>query len=1167
MTTPTPPAVYVRHREYLHSAIASADEPSETLATPVPRPILAFKNALGDHCDRRTLSRRLQTVIQQLPGQLVPDDTLTPAKARERMETALASLLSSTTMYVCEDASYQPPQPLPPNRLVSLDAYLQGCALQVPKTLEALVELKNALSAQAQAHPLGNLGGALSWPRAMPGEDQNTLVHLLHSNETGLQSLPLPEGGKGALGYLLSGSSVVEADLKHPMVAMEKLLASPKARALEQALRARLGGMPAVGCNSDYVMTAIQLGLDPESLAAPARNHVAGFDLASSQYWGQPASTVVEALGKHLIEQGRVSATTAHLGAYLLLAKAAPHYLVKDIPQSVTYGSVLWAQLTMAVARIEVQTPGRTLAMGYAEILLAAEQLDSDETVSQPIDYQALRDWGIASGFLVGAEQVPSASDMERVRTAYNHHLSSLKDASTLLQTDIPSRKAMALTQLKAAFPDLDSHLFEVRTLHKARLKEGRPGLYPGERSMLDVVMEGGALGPEDHWISTDKRLPVQRFCALYEKGGLGVAAPFQASYDEALSALEDGQQRLVRHLISTLPLEDRRNLEEGKLEFFHTNQYTIAGDLLTPPALHVRGHTLEVKTTTRDGPNLYTIDTRRGVIEKENFLLRRRTEPYTTRKMEQREANILSRTAVFDPYDGKRAAHYAQQPQGTGQPDSFNSPRSQLIADVFVKSLDLNNADLLQEARGVTSYDQDRSRNHAISEFFLNLIPLRSAIVNFQNGSVGQGLFDLGMDVVGLVTLGAGKAAQAGKALGKTLSTASRLAKAARFVGATVVEAFNPLSGLGDLALVGGRLALRGGRTVVNHLKGATGSYDLLKIASKQYGDVATGSFKVAGERVEGAATLHNGKWYALDAQAMRPYGRPLEDFVPAARAVEGKVTLLPKAPDAELSNALFGSFNVPEARIAGCPRNSQGVYVAADGHVSHIRHTDSTGRTAVYEVRQVTRTEDGRVQARVYHNNRQTSLLVEHVQGDQWQRLGARGGSPASVKADLGREIGRGTEGVVYESLDGRSAYKDMGATSSDVLPDYTRHETRALNQYYGEGFATAILEDGRSYIKMPKLDGVSMAKIEKRSLPPEVRTLLEDALNGMEAKGVYHQDLQLKNLLYSSRDNKIYPVDIQSLPPELMVPGEALYEMEIAAYTRSKNDLKRRLSELLA
>lgn len=1165
MTTLTPPAVYVRPRELLQSAIASADEPSETLATPVPPPISAFKSALGDHCDRRTLARLLQSVIQRLPGQFVPDETLTPAKARERMETALASLLSSTTMYVCEDASYQPPQPLPPNRLVNLDAYLQGCALQVPKTLEALVELKNALSAQTQAHPLGNLSGGLSWPRAMPSEDQSTLIHLLHSNDTGLQGLPLPEGGKGALGYLISGSSVVDADLKNPMVAMEKLLDSPKARDLEQALRARLGGMPAVGCDSDYVMTAIQLGLDPESSAAPARNHVAGFDLASSQYWGQPASTVVEALGKHLIEQGRVSAKTAHLGAYLLLAKVAPHYLVKDIPASVTYGSVLWAQLTMAVARIEAQSPGRTLAMGYAEILLAAEQLNTDETVRQPIDYQALRDWGVASGFLAGAEQVPSASDMARVRTAYNHHLSSLKDASTLLQTDIPSRKAMALTQLKAAFPDLDSQLFEVRTLQKARLKDGRPGLYPGERSMLDIVMEGGVPGAEDHWVSNDKRLPISRFCALYEAGRLGVAAPFQASYDKALSALEDGQQRLVRHLISTLPLEDRRDLEEGELEFFHTNQYKIAVDLLTPPALHVRGHTLEVKTT-RNGQNLYTIDTRRGVIKKENFLLHRRTEPYTASKMEQREANILSRTAVFDPYDGDRAAHYAQKPQGTGQPDSFNSPRSQLIADVFVKSLDLNNADLLQEARGVTSYDQDRSRNHAISEFFLNLIPFRSAIVNFQNGSVGQGLFDLGMDVVGLVTLGAGKAAQAGKALGKTLSTASRLAKAARFVGATVVEAFNPLSGLGDLVLSGGRLALSGGRSVVNHLKGATGSYDLLKIASKQYGDVATGSFKVAGHHVEGAATLHNGKWYALDAQAMRPYGRPLEDFVPAARAVEGKVTLLPKAPDAELSNALFGPFKVSEARIAGRPRNSQGVYVAADGHVSHIRHTDSTGRTAVYEVRQVTRTEDGRVQARVYHNNRQTSLLVEHVQGDQWQRLGARGGSPASVKADLGREIGRGTEGVVYESLDGRSAYKDMGATSSDVPPGYTRNETRALNQYYGEGFATAILEDGRSYIKMPKLDGVNMAKIEKRSLPPEVRTLLEDALNGMEAKGVYHQDLQLKNLLYSSRDNKIYPVDVQSLSPELMVPGEALYEMEIAAYTRSRNDLMRRLNELL-
>ncbi|WP_330212283.1 OspG family effector kinase [Pseudomonas sp. Z18(2022)] len=266
------------------------------------------------------------------------------------------------------------------------------------------------------------------------------------------------------------------------------------------------------------------------------------------------------------------------------------------------------------------------------------------------------------------------------------------------------------------------------------------------------------------------------------------------------------------------------------------------------------------------------------------------------------------------------------------------------------------------------------------------------------------------------------------------------------------------------------------------------------------------------------------------------------------------------------ELGNRLLTEFKVPESKIAGLSRNSQGLYVAADGHVSHIRHTDSTGQSAVYEVREATRTADGVVQARIYHNNRQTPLLVQHVQGDQWQRLGARGGSPQSVASDLGPEIGRGGEGVVYESLDGKSVYKDFNTTNATRIPDYVTQERDCLNKYYGEGFATAVVESGRAYIKMGKLDGVNLATVERRRLTPEARTWLDDALKGMEEKGIRHQDLQLKNFLYSAADKRVYPVDIQSLSLEDMVPGDGLYEWEMKTYNSRKNELLRDFGSLV-
>ncbi|KRP43828.1 hypothetical protein SAMN04490190_2398 [Pseudomonas libanensis] len=1077
MTTLTAPGMHTRPvLQFNHVASTAEEKPavivdaSETLA---PKPTTTLKTALGDQCNLRTLADKLQGIIQDLPRQLAPAPSLSMAKAREQLQTALATQLKSTLMYVCEDSSHPSQPPLPANRLISLEAFLLGCGMPVPKTLEALVELRNEMAWQAQVHPLGDLGGGLSWPSPMPAQHQNRLVALLQSNTSGLPGLPLADGAKGALGYLLSGSSVSEADLKKPLAAIEKLLDSAKAQALGQAMLSQLGGSPPGSGGNDYVLAAIHLGLDPESLAAPARNSVAGFDLAQS---GQRASVVIDGLARHLVAKGRTSAQTASLGAYLLLARTAPQFLVKDIPPSVTYGSVLWAQLAMAVGKIEAQAPGRTLGMGYAEILLTAEKLPSDE-VSEQIEYQALKDWDAARKFETTAAQTPSSDDMERARTAFNEHLNSLKTTSVLLQTPIPSRKADGLAQLKAAFPGIDPKLFEVRNIQQARLREGRPGLHPGMRSMLDIVMEGVKLGPEDHWISTDKRLPIDKFCALYEVGKLGVATAFKTAYDSAINAHQQGHQNVVRHLISTLPLEDRKNLEFGELEFFHTNQYKIAGDLFTPPALHVRGNTLEVKTT-RDGQvNIYLIDTRRGTIEKQNFLTRRRSEPYTDSKMESREANILTKTVRFA----------ADQiiPEGSTQSDSFNSRRSHFIADVFVKSLDLKNDDLLREARDVTSYDQDSARNEAIGEFFLNLIPLRSAIVNFQNGNIGQGIFDLAVDAVGLLTLGVGKAGQAGKVASKALSSMSHLAKAARFVGATAVEAFNPLSGAGDLLVGGGRL------------------------------------LKAAGRRLK-----H-----------------------------------LPTVPEGELGNRLFREFKVPESTIAGLSRNNQGVYVAADGHRSHIRHTDSTGQSAVYEVRQVTRTVDGKVQARVYHNNRQTGLQLEHVQGDQWRRLGLKGGHPTSIKEDLGPVIGQGGEAIVYSSLDGKRAYKDYGPTSIDPENIPNSSEVIAFNRFYGEGFARVAVENGRKYLVMNRIEGVSLGHFEKGSLPSEARSLMAETMAELEAKNVYHNDMQLKNYIYSAKDKKIYPVDLDALPRELM-PSFLMDDWQ-----RGKQKLLREYAQLIA
>ncbi|MBN2987424.1 hypothetical protein [Pseudomonas lactucae] len=871
----------------------------------------ALRRAFSDSCDWQTLAKHLQSLWQALGS----DSRYTDADLTHRLKTTFMSL--------CDE------QGLTSGARVSLEAFLQGKGLSAPGNLAALGDLKQWVTRQAQVHPLGNFSGALSWPMPPSIKDQRSIVSLV-------QGTAFADERKGTLGYLLSGSSVSDADLQKPTLAIEKLLGSAKAQTLGQAIQTQLGGYATHSSLNEYLLAAIHLGLDPESLDAPAPNTVAGFDLAHEAHRGQGAQTIIDNLARHLLDKGRVTAQTANLGARLLLAKTAPQFLVKDIPRSVTYGSLTWAQLAIATARIEADSPGRSLNLTYAQVLAYGEQVETRDAVLQEIQKKVLTDWGEANGLPTGDVSI------ETLRITFNRQMQALTAASSQVQTPIPRRREMALDALKAAFPDLDPKLFEIPSLVQIFRKPGRTGRHPGIRSMLDVAMHGAKLGTDEHWESADKRIPAAKFCSLFESGRLDVAASFKAAYDQAITSLEQGQQGLADYLISTLPPQDRKNFEFGQLEFFHTSQYTMAMDFFTKPSLRTRGHTLRVKTTLNGEVNIYEIDTRRATIEQQSHLRYRYTPPYTAKNLEHLNANVITKTVLFDPFKDEADQARERSPVNADNP-AFGSTRSDYIGRVFAKSLDLHNDDLLQQARGVTSFDKDAATNRAIGEFFLNLIPLRSAIVNFSNGNVGDGLFDLGMDVIGLVTLGAGKAAQASRVLSKGISSFGAVTKVARFLGATAIEAFNPFSGLGGVAQGGARLVAHGaakGVETVNKLRGASGSYDLLKAASKHYGEAAIGSLTTAGRSIENGAVLHNGKWYGFDPDRMRPYGAPLEGFTPSTRAVDGVISPATIEPARALGNTQFASYQVPASRIAGLTPDSRGVYVAADG----IRRTSVT-------------------------------------------------------------------------------------------------------------------------------------------------------------------------------------------------------------------------------
>ncbi|WP_370002931.1 hypothetical protein [Pseudomonas sp. N2-3-1-14] len=229
---------------------------------------------------------------------------------------------------------------------------------------------------------------------------------------------------------------------------------------------------------------------------------------------------------------------------------------------------------------------------------------------------------------------------------------------------------------------------------------------------------------------------------------------------------------------------------------------------------------------------------------------------------------------------------------------DSFNSIRSNLIASAFVEHLELDDPSIKEEARGQTTLDELQGGPKPLDEFLLNLIPFRSAIVNFNSGNYGEAAQDLTMDIFGFLTAGAAVAGKLIKIGRSALSIGSKVLKGTRIIGAEAISLLNPFSGLNELAAQGGKLLLKGGRyalnkslEAVNKLKGATGSYDLLKAASKSQGITATGTYKFLEQRVDVGATLQNNKWYALDPISQEPFGQPLLDFKPVTVAGNGEI------------------------------------------------------------------------------------------------------------------------------------------------------------------------------------------------------------------------------------------------------------------------------------
>jgi len=842
-TTPLQPLASVQSAAITQQAPSSAAPAGGALA-----------NALADRHNLRTLGQQLNETAKNLGPQATPQ--------------AVRTALKTSTMQAHPASAFPPPGDSP----LTLEAFITAYGLSLPTDHFSLVALADAVLDRAREHPLGNFGGSLSWPLELSVQAQRTVLASARDYAMRHPNPPRMGPSLGILEYLNSNQPLSAQAMDDPANALETLLSTPRAQAMGQALQTQLNGIATATSASDYVLAAINLVLDPQSLDAPAWNKVADFDLTQTEHWGKPASAIRDGLSAHLVEQGDATPAMAKVAAHLLLARKAPELLIKDIPASVTYGSPAWVSLSVAAATIEAQTPGKVPNMTFTQVMMEAESAGlQDLTVTQQAQSDALRVWGLVSGTLSAQEADRyGPADKQKVRSAFNAQANERLEASVQIDTEIPSRRAIALAKLKERFGE-DVPFEEKLLTVKATTQPHDEPLYnpnrtpAGRHSLLDIAMSGLHAY---QWESEDPRvIEATRGKSL----AFDVNSVFNEQFAHAVDLRKKGIATTVKQLIARLPLEDRQTLEYAKLEFYQNPTYRLSTGF-TGRTLERKNPKLLIKATSADGEKVYEIDLKQGAISRVRDTVLTQPRP--------RNGSLVYPIEPFTPAHVSQSALDLNKGVSTPLPipASFSSARTQAIADVFVEHLDIDGEDAVKRAKGTTRHDQHVENEWKLADFFLDLVPLRSAIVNFRDGNYLEGTFDLGMDIFGFVTGAAGAASRVTKVAASAANTTRKAAKVAKILGTTVVSELNPLSGLGSLVEEGSRLIGNG----VKRVRGASGGYELTKRVSAEHGPVTYGTFKIDDHVYEADTIVSNGQRYAYDPAKATPYGPPLEGFNP---------------------------------------------------------------------------------------------------------------------------------------------------------------------------------------------------------------------------------------------------------------------------------------------
>ncbi len=851
--------------------------------------------------------------------------------------------------------------------------YLDNKGLGSPRTAGETRNVVRWLRAATlpPAPPLGDYAALMArdWSPGQLTSDDKTILKARADQRF---------GGEAPRGFYDLDELTEQQLQADPTEALEKLLNSPDALAFGEELAWDLkwpGSPVPKAVSQQLVLAALALHADAGAPAQPGV--IAGYNVYQLANMGRSFSEVRRDVEKHLQERGldpKLAVLVAHIG----LAQAAPEFLVKDVPPSIRVGSPAWVELRLGAAMADRIAPGTSRGMTeeqVSELTTLAPTSEAQASLMQLHAMKLLLDWAVLNGVIpapIDGEHPPEA-----LKTASEAFFKQREEVNTALSavTAMPDRKIMAIQELLKVFPDYTASQLEAMTVMIADgdVRRNMPISEPRTRSLVETYMTGD-LTP-GKWVLTrdmpqaavrPRTSPFQRIpevIAPQEKRDALDArirklptldTMLQTAVNEYRQSLQTVYTTRLKLMFSELPLEDRQMLERGTVQL-----YGIRGETGLPPAtettadrdaargrqgtllraeLHGKVNYYEVfangtivkrtdlpiqlKLGDASGGRLNPMGLQGGYVAafSGGFSLAVDYEAYA--KGTEAKPGSTSKVIVGKlggPIVGPSLE--AGEALQTYVPNTYASSKIHSIAS-RIAELNFYEADdaMLARAKGSLPLEKQREVLGAEKAILLGLVPFVGAYQEFATGNIGKGLFNLGLDVVGLA-LGAGGRARALIRAGKSV-TPNPVGGALRKLGSAVrpltpkvawakpVESFgdrafnflkatalftsaamNPADGYGQLV----NAALKGMIKLPLLASGATrlgkAAPHLITVEEKLRSFWLAGAWD-SNAPVQSAgspgvsqggpvsAQWNRGNWYAINPETNQLFGTPLRDF-----------------------------------------------------------------------------------------------------------------------------------------------------------------------------------------------------------------------------------------------------------------------------------------------